>query len=342
MRNKFERFSQPWFHPDVLMIGSSLSRETFALTDAYVLHRRPPSIGYELNVYGKSIYLEDKLRQITGKEHTALDLSVGGCMASDTYFLLKSALELRPNIRLLILPLAPRDFVDNNSAPDPEKSAVCSLLKKKSLNTIVSPDASSNEKFECALSSFWYFFDTRADYKRILQILTCQSFNRSLTLHGAAHFEDPNSIDNRVVFNPPRKSAETVLSSAYKEEHAKNSARQYNPYNSRRLKLQFQYMEKTLNLCRGRGISVVVIDMPLPERNRKYMTAELQSQYEANLQSVCKKYSTGLILLQTDSEFVDSDFHDSWHVVGSGGKKVLDRLVQHISMDRTLIASLSE
>ncbi len=341
VRTKLERLNQPWYNPDVLMIGSSLSREAFALTDAYVQHRRAPDIGYELNSYGKSVYLEDQLQKLTGKKHTTLDFSVGGCMASDAYFLLTKAVEERPQIRLLILPIAPRDFVDNFSEKDPEMSAVGMLLKKKSLATVVSAKSTVKERFESALSSFWYLFDTRADYQAILEKLGCQFFNRAPNLSSAKSF-DPFAVDNRVTFNPPHSRADQVLPQAIKEADARNNSIQYNPYNPERLQVQFQYLEKTLKFCQDKGITVVVIDMPLPEINRREMSAQLSSDYESNLQALCSKYSTRLLPLQKDPDFLDSDFRDSCHVVGSGGKKVIDRLIDFLASDLSFSKSIGK
>lgn len=340
VRAKLERLKQPWYNPDVLMIGSSLSREAFALTDAFVQHRRAPNIGYELNSYGKSVYLEDQLQKLTGKKHTTLDFSVGGCMASDAYFLLKKAVEERPQIRLLILPVAPRDFVDNFSEKDPEMSAVGMLLKKKSLATVVSAKSTEKEKIESALSSFWYLFDTRADYQAILEKLGCQFFNRAPNIYEARKSFDPFGVDNLVIFNPPHARADQVLPQAIKEEDARKNSIQYNPYNPERLQVQFQYFEKTLKFCRDKGITVVVIDMPLPEINRREMSMQLSSDYQSNLQALCGKYSTRLLRLQNDPDFLDCDFRDSCHVVGSGGKKVIDRLIDFLAGDRSFGKSL--
>ncbi len=342
VRTKLERLNQPWYNPDVLMIGSSLSREAFALTDAYVQHKRAPEIGYELNSYGKSVYLEEQLQKLTGKKHTTLDLSVGGCMASDAYFLLNKAVEERPQIRLLILPVAPRDFVDNFSEKDPEMSAVGMLLKKKSLATIVSQKSTEKERFESALSSFWYLFDTRADYQAILEKLGCQFFNRAPNIYEAKKSFDPFGVDNLVIFNPPHNRADQVLPQAIKEEDARKNSIQYNPYNPERLKVQFQYFEKSLKFCRDKGITVVVVDMPLPEINRREMSVQLSSDYESNLLALCSKYSTRLLRLQKDPDFLDCDFRDSCHVVGSGGKKVIDRLIDFLASDPSFGKSIGK
>ncbi len=96
---KLSKLEEPWTNPDLVVIGSSLSQSSFACADALAAKRRAPYTGYELHSYGKSVYLQDKLSQLTGKKLSAVDMSVSGCMASDAYHLLKRAIAIRPHVR---------------------------------------------------------------------------------------------------------------------------------------------------------------------------------------------------------------------------------------------------
>ncbi len=111
MAIKNERLALPWTNPDVLTIGSSLSQASFSCADALVANRPAPTLGHEVYSYGRCDYLQSKLSEISGKKHSLLDMSIGGCMASDAYYLLTNTVKTRPQIKTVIFAVAPRDFV---------------------------------------------------------------------------------------------------------------------------------------------------------------------------------------------------------------------------------------
>jgi hypothetical protein len=341
VRVKLEQLALPWCNPDVLVIGSSLSQASFACADALYENRRAPNIGYELYVYGKSRYLESQLLKLTGKKHSVLDLSLGGCMASDAYFMLNKVLSVRSGVKLLILPVAPRDFYDNFSAKDPELSPVGTFLKKKSHESLLSQQGNVQEKTENVLSFVWRYFDIRADYRQMMQLLSCQIFGRAPDLYTSTHFDEPFSKENRVDFNPKPRSAGEVLPDSVKTEDAQRYYKQYNPYTPEKLDVQFRYLEKTFLLCRDHHITPVVIDMPLTQRNLKQLTREMAADYRTKLRALCQKYDVHLDTLQEDVDFTENDFRDSCHLVGSGGKKVIDKLTASLSKDKKVVRGLS-
>lgn len=341
VRVKLGHLAFPWVNPDVLVIGSSLSQASFACADALYEKRRAPNIGYELYVYGKSHYLEDQLLKLSGKRHSVLDLSLGGCMASDAYFLINKVLSVRSNVKVLILPVAPRDFYDNLSAKDPELSPVGTFLKKKSLDSLLSQQGTPREKIENTLAFVWHYFDIKADYRQMLQLLNCQIFGRAPDLYTSTHFDEPFSKNNRVDFNPKPRSAGEVLSESFKKEDALRYYKQYNPYVPEKLNVQFQYLEKTFALCRQHHITPVVIDMPLTERNLKQLTPEMARDYYGKLQALCGKYNVHLESLQKDPDFTENDFRDSCHLVGTGGKKVIDKVTASLAKDQKFVSVLS-
>ncbi len=340
VRAKLERLNLPWFNPDLLVIGSSLSQTSFACADALMQKRRAPNLGYETSTNARSVYLEEQLSKLTGKKHSSLELSVGGCMASDAYFLLRRVLSVRSSIRVLVLPMAPRDFQDNSSCTDPEKSPVAAYLKRKSMDSLVSPSISVEERFERALAFLWHYFDIKADYQRLLRLFACQTLGRAPDPYWTAHFSQYLLQDNRVDLWPPPRSAGEVLPWSVKKRDARACFRQYNPYNRDGLQTQFSYLEKTLSLCHERDITAIIIDMPLSEINRRQMSPDLRQQYQFNLKSLSRKYAVHLVSLQDDSDFLDSDFRDSRHMVGTGGKKTIDRTIAVLAKDRDLVSKL--
>lgn len=341
MAIKNERLALPWTNPDVLTIGSSLSQASFSCADALIANRPAPTLGHEVYSYGRCDYLQSKLSEISGKKHSLLDMSIGGCMASDAYFLLVNTVKTRPAIKTVIFAVAPRDFVATDASKDPEKSPVGAFLKKKSLNLWTDNKVSPQEKFEAALASVWHFFDIKADYQHLSQLLTCQILKRNPDLYTATNI-DPELLgaENRVEFLPVPISAGEVLPLDKKNKEAQIYKGFYNPFSVERMNQQFGFFEKSLEFCRQNKIAVVVIDMPLSKLNRDQMDPKMPGMYLPKLAKTCAKYGVHLVELEENKNFVDDDFRDSCHMIGTGGKKLIDIVASSISKDEALVQQL--
>lgn len=337
VRVKLELLSLPWCRPDVLVIGSSLAMNSFACADAHVYKQPAPHIGYELYSYTKSLYLEEKLKSLTGKNVSAFDLAVGGCMLSDGWEILNKALELRPAVKMVILAVGPRDFVDTTAAENPADSTVIKYLKEQEENVLVPEILSSQRKFERMLSRMWHYFNIRADYKTFFSLLGCSVLDRRADLYSAAAGFVDGDESYKLSFSPRRPSADSVLGPDYKKRDAAIYYNRYNPFSEKRMITQFGYLEKTLALCKEKGIIVVVADLPVSELNRKQMAKEMKEKYYEVMKSTCRKFAAPLVELDRDPLFVDDDFRDTVHPVGSGGKKIIDRVSEAISRDGKLL-----
>lgn len=337
---KLNKLQEPWSNPDLLVVGSSLSQASFACADALAANRRAPNIGYELHTHGKAEYLQEKLARLTGKKHFALDLSVGGCLASDAYYLIKKATSIRPDIKAVVLPIAPRDFITNSASSDPDKTPVTSYLNKKSMDGILSEKNSWQTKLEYMLSAIWYYFDIRADYQYLFQCLSCQTLGRAPDLYTADLFSEQFAGNRLVQFSPQMPSAGEVMPRSGKWLDAKWYSKLYNPFSKERLDTQFQYFEKTLQLCKEKNIMVIVVDMPLSRLNRSQMDKQMVPIYMRKLETLTKKYQVRLLKLEDDRDFSDNDFRDSVHLVGTGGKKVVDKIVESVANDKVFLNHL--
>ncbi len=51
-----------------------------------------------------------------------------------------------------------------------------------------------------------------------------------------------------------------------------------------------------------------------------------------------RKYQARLFELQADTDFSDNDFRDSVHLVGTGGLKVIDKVVDGLAADQDFVA----
>jgi hypothetical protein len=67
------------------------------------------------------------------------------------------------------------------------------------------------------------------------------------------------------------------------------------------------------------------------------MDKQMVPIYMQKLETLTKKYQVRLLKLEADRDFSDNDFRDSVHLVGTGGKKVVDKIVDSIAGDKVFL-----
>lgn len=339
LRIKLEKLLSPACNPDICVIGSSLTMSALACADSLVYHKPFPTIGYGLHSYHQSLYLEEKLAPISGRRPSVFNISISGCMASDAYAILRKCLEIKPSIKTVVLMMSPRDVADNAAARDAEKSTVIQNLRDRFEPIDLKQLFTTQSMLERALSKFWQYFYQRADYKTLLRLFSCETFDRAADLHSASHRLKPQEQD-RLHFGSNRGSANDVWNAEMKRNDAKAFVARYNPYDRELLTMQFEYLERSLALCKARNVVPIVVDLPVPAMNRNVMPRQLKDDYMRSLTSLCRAQNVHLVELQESSDFNDNDFRDTLHPVGTGGKKIIDALSRSVSQNPSMVQKL--
>jgi hypothetical protein len=79
------------------------------------------------------------------------------------------------------------------------------------------------------------------------------------------------------------------------------------------------------------GIKVLIVNMPLTKTNMALMPEGYYQEYLQVLQTTNDRYHCQLLDLNNDKSFETADFRDTAHMNASGGRKLIDRIVDRIS-----------
>ena len=102
------------------------------------------------------------------------------------------------------------------------------------------------------------------------------------------------------------------------------------------------FLEKLLSFADAQGIKVIVANMPLTPLNMALMPPGSYDEYMQELHGAVKKHDCAYIDFNDNSnQFSMSDFRDTAHMNGTGGRKFIDTIVSKIHSDPALAATLT-
>jgi hypothetical protein len=338
---------------NVLLLGSSLLH---AATGADLLEK--PIKGqarYSWSSYTKALTFDRLLRERLGIPACSFSIGVAGGMVQDDLLFLNRALEAGKKPGLLILFLAPRDFIDNRCSSPSRVEAY--FLRKKPLWLQVSlkqPLAENLGRIADALSYFWR---SRSEYLYVLDNTTRALFDRALNYRvpGAQHAPLPSFRPLKLRFwqeSPDRRqpAAEACATSGQSKNESKTEKEnaiadyrfRYLPVNYKRLDIEMKGLETILKESTRAGIITVVVNMPRGKENEGILPATFTSMFARRLALTCRNSGTPFVDFQDGSDFTADDFKDTVHLTPSGGAKLFELLSDRLAASSELRARLSE
>lgn len=340
LRTKLEKFLAPDCNPEIFVVGSSLAMTGLACADSLVYNKPFPVLGSELHSHYQCAYLEDRILELTGKRHRVFNFSVSGCMASDAWAILDKCLDAKPSVKVTVIMMSPREVHDTAASHDATKSSVIKHLTVSFKPIDWRSIPTSQSALEHALSKSWQFFNQRSDYRMLLSRLACETFDRAADSQMAACGYKLHA-QGRLKFNRKSPCANDVMSEEMKKEDAALAQGRFIPYDSQMLKVQFEYLERALKLCKSKNVVPIVVDMPLPATTLNFLPEQLKRDYSRTIRSVCNKEGATIVELQTSTAFNNNDFRDYIHPIGTGGKKVIDAVTESLSHNHAALAQLN-
>lgn len=116
------------------------------------------------------------------------------------------------------------------------------------------------------------------------------------------------------------------------ETSTKEYRGRYKGIAERDMNVQMDCLEKTLKICKERGIKVVLVNMPLTTLNQSLMAEGFYERFGKQVQAVAAKYGKDVTFVDRshDSKFQDADFWDTVHMNHVGGSKLIGDIVPAI------------
>lgn len=338
-------------NPEVLLLGSSLVLVPSVRCDDE-FHKRKTRYDrwYYRNVideYTKADFFANELARESGKNRKVLDLAVAASIMSDQYLILKKYLDSGKSPNLIVLGIAPRDFLDN-LRQDPEKTPTYSILA----DLTCVKDLFEQKRSKEAISNFalGYFSDVyknRADYKTFLTRLASRISGHPVDLFTAT-LEKPKSTETTAsadLIAEPKNDSGVLDSSKPMYEAKKNNLfdlkeykRIYLPINNEAFKTQMGYLDKFLALSQRHEIPVVLVEMPVTKENLALLPDQVKTRFANKVQELATKYDAKVVKPADKHKFELADFEDSVHLNSQGGTRVFTHVAQEIGRDRELAA----
>jgi hypothetical protein len=344
-----EKYLYSSYDPEIILMGSSLVLKPTFETDRKFEKLVVPENEDEARAFKRSYTKAEHLRHLLASRISGsfdvINIGVPACMSSDYYLILHKLMDFKKHPRLVILAVAPRDFLDNKY-PDPDATSSTQLMSACSpmQKCIGHPRAVAN--------FIKHLFPPFAWAENLLDTVTVRVISYRYAMEnssdGPGHWLGDRLrriLVRRTLVQPPSTASVCASNKAapppkkYVDLDVYNFC--YNPANLDRLKLQFTYLERFATLASHANISVVLVDMPITVENQALIKKEALTMYKERLRELASTHSN--VVLVDASRFsgcTAEDFYDSVHLNASGGHKCFECIANAISQSSSSRAKL--
>jgi hypothetical protein len=321
--------------PDIAMMGSSLVNSACWAADA-VSTKNDVDCAVHHRVHTLEQLLQDRMG---GKSPTVVNVSVQGAGACDYYMMTRGLMEGKRKPKLLVLGIAPRDFIDNKmhnlGGTEPF------MFYQRYVNFDPQVARAYSNPLTRVLGEIEWGFGR----------LPLRRFHSAV----ASHLTDDDTVDKT------RKEAGDQLRSALSARSLKvypgdivvshemaegcfdNSSeyeKRFKNLQPKQYKTQLFFFEEMLKRMKDQNIKVLVVDMPTLEKHRAMLPPTFWADYKEKIDDICERQDATHYYLADSPEFNQDDFVDLVHVNWRGGGKVLAKIADEISKTPKLATSL--
>ena len=323
--------------PDVVLLGSSLVNSAAWAADALTLYRP-----IDCAVHHRVVTLERALTRFTGltgvdRPH-AINCAIGGAVASDYYFMSRALFNGDRKPKLIVLGVAPRDFIDN------KVETPCETEPFLLFSRYVDFDSKVSRAFSSPLERFMSELDWRFDKLplRRLHPMVTQFFTEegAFTQRTMPANQLLAALSNGALTVRPGQVIVPFTVSDTWHDNTEEYARRYkNPW-PRIYRDEMYFFEQTLKYLKSRDIKVLVVEMPTLPCNRSLLPQSFWSKYATELRTACLRQQIDFVDLSAMANFPKSDYVDTVHVNWYGGIKALNLIAKTIASRPHLASSL--
>lgn len=325
-------FRQQKQTPDLIFMGSSLMMAALHGSDATYL-QKPQNLVF----HHHSQFCEDLLIEKGNYHVKTFAFAIGGQMASDAYAICSGLLTGQSKPKYIIYGIAPRDFMDNTLKSPASTETFRYLSKISDLRKIaIAARPSLWDRLDYYLGKISFLYGHRLDYlylanhyeKALLSHFTAfkdlESIRAPFALRKIAMFELPEDFGPNELFTRPYNVADPFLdnSAEYKQRYAQ--------FDKHLFEQQIHYLEETMKICHNSGIALILVNMPLTEKNMALMPPNFYKDYYTTVNNMCDQNKFELIDLNKPSFFKKQYFSDTAHLNGLGGKLFFQTLASEL------------
>lgn len=317
---------------DIVIFGSSLMLAALNDGDSTYLNRP-----FDAVTHHRALYLEHLLKERLNKPVATASLAIGGQMASDVYALTTTLFTRNPAPSAIVWGIAPRDFLDS-SFTNPDSSETVRYMNKVSGSTDVLSTKRRIlwDRIQNIADGGFYLYGKRGDIiaatlpyaksaiKQVRPDIDPETVRTpsSLLSYAMKNLPEDNGVDQwRVTPYSPSK--------VFADNTAEYMMR-YHPFKPKVLETQLAYFEKFLSFAKEHSINVTLVNMPLTEENLKLLPPGAYQAYLTGVKKLATKYGAQFIEFNDQKTFPRSEFADTVHLNGIGGKHFFELISQQL------------
>jgi hypothetical protein len=307
--------------PTVVLLGSSLIMQPFWAMDVD-LNKKIPDIFH----YHSSIAFERKLAADGAPNQRIYNFAIFGQMISDAYIYVNEYLKGDKKPDVLMFGIAPRDFYDGDL---PSPTATFTFKRLVGL-----------DNFAQYADSYFPSWQDKADW---LASHVCYFYGKRWRLQHETGRVVGLAYDNLGIPNdeqaPPAPAGNNAgfMLNGSTDERWSNSAKEYrkryHDIGNKDLSIQEGFFRKILDVCGQRHIKVVLVNMPLSEKNRSILPPGFYDKFRNTIAELAHRPGVKFIDLGPSPAFQDTDFWDTAHLNNLGGHKLIDRIAPSVVQD---------
>lgn len=318
--------------PDVALLGSSL-----------MLVLNQDGQGRHFYSGFSAPYLQAALSAAVNQEIRCVNLCSGLQMISEGFLIAEAITSERRYPRVIIYGLALRDFIHDYYASEWKCDSFFSIAPFVPVTPLVLSVLSSDKaRLEFILSHYWFLYRDRTDFANVMSAIT-KDLLESLPLDqpfprlGPDHQFRPQSkgiLWERWVPRQQEQFAEQIFKTHpefLKEYYRKMQTTIYQQGQESTRLLEAKYLDQLVALCRSKGITLVLIDMPVSPEISQLIPEGLNEAFRGYLTELSQQRGVVLIDLFGDHRFASDCFKDGVHLNYFGAKQLVDVVLQNLS-----------
>jgi len=290
--------------PDVVLVGSSLMRLPFFLTD--VQH----SNVLEQEDYCWNQTLRNLLNSNTFQPYSVFDFAIDGSMVSDVYLVHKNFLTGASAPKWIVYGIAPRDFFDNLLSKETRTPLFDRLFDLKNIwfsKTLF--NIGLPEKFDLTFEKFCSLYGKRGDMQQ--------------SIINAYH----DVLDGVFLKKRHQKTVDTTsLEEEASSKNLKVYKKRYKEFQIEKFEKQKLFLKALCQESQKQGTNILLINMPLSPEIVSLIPVQGYDAYNKTIADMSKFPGVKVLDLHNSTEFPNQFFGDLVHLNGKGGY-LLSRLI---------------
>jgi len=318
----------------IVFISSSLGIAAANMAD-YEMYGAPDPFSQQATEYSKYKCLDQQISESSGQTTRTVNLSNVAALISEDLLVAKEAVRLHGKPSLMILAIAPRDFLDHYTAAY-HRSRLAQILMTRQAATYWNTSKSIQENLDILICKIWPYYSQRVEYRDLLIKMACENFSRSESLFSAtkrlenpaqkqtepSKLEAPKADEKATQSTKPLVLTDDLASEDKLVKFDNDYRGRYLPIDSDRWKLEMESLRSFTQFCNEEKIPLLVVTMPITARNRNLLPPAFLAEHMKAVNEIAISSSTKFLNLMADERFVPSDFSDTVHLRSDGSKKL--------------------